>query len=195
MVTTIIMYIIFLMIVSATRLMEMQISRRNASWAFKNGGLEVGKTHFKFMVVLHTAFICSCGIEVLFTHRPFIPALGYPMIGLAISAQIIRFYTISVLGKFWNARVIFVPEQPVITHGLYQYIRHPNYLAVIVEIFALPMIHTAWITAIFFSILNAWMLTVRIRSEEQALSEHCRYMDSFKCQGRFLPSFHKEQKI
>jgi len=189
------LYFVFLMIVSATRLMEMQISKRNAAWAFENGGLEVGKTHFKFMVVLHTAFICSCGIEVLFTHRPFIPALGYPMLALAIGAQIIRFYTISVLGKFWNARVIFVPDRPVITRGLYRYIRHPNYLAVIVEIFALPMIHTAWITAISFSILNVWMLTVRIRSEELALSKHCYYMDNFKFQGRFLPSFHKEQKV
>jgi methyltransferase len=139
------------------------------------------------MVILHTAFICSCGLEVLFTHRPFIPAVGYPMLALAIGAQIIRFYTISVLGKFWNARVIVVPERPVITCGLYKYIRHPNYLAVIVEIFALPMIHTAWITAIFFSILNAWMLTVRIRAEEQTLSKHCDYQDRFKSLGRFLP--------
>jgi len=180
------------MIVGATRLLEVHISKKNTAWALKNGGREVAKGHFKFMVILHTAFIFSCGIEVLIAHRPFIPALGFIMLALSIGAQVVRFYTISILGKFWNVKVIFIPGQPVIQRGLYKYIRHPNYLAVIVEIIALPMIHTAWVTAITFSVLNAWMLTVRIRSEEQALSEHCHYMDCFKYQGRFLPSLNKE---
>jgi methyltransferase len=180
------------MLVGGTRLLELRISKRNTAWAFENSGFEVGKEHFKFMTVLHTTFLISCVVEVILLHRPFIPALGYSMLILAIGTQAIRFYTISVLGKLWNVRVIIIPNQPIIKRGLYKYMRHPNYLAVIVEIVALPMIHTAWITAFSFSILNAWMLTKRIRCEEKALSKHCNYMSNFKYIGRFFPSIKKE---
>jgi methyltransferase len=181
-------YIIFLLIVGGTRLLELRISKRNAAWAMENGGIEAGKSHFKFMALLHTSFLFSCGLEVVFLHRPFIPPLGCLMLALAIGAQVIRFYTISVLGKLWNVRVIVIPNLPVIKRGLYKYIRHPNYLAVIVEIMALPMIHTAWITAFSFTVFNAWMLFVRIRCEERALSENSDYLNAFNLRGRFFPS-------
>ncbi|NOY70707.1 MAG: hypothetical protein GXP53_14705 [Deltaproteobacteria bacterium] len=180
-------YIILLMLVGGERLIELRISKQNAAWAFKNGGFEVGKEHFKYMAALHTIFLFACGLEVLLLNRPFIPALGYSMLVLAVGVQILRYYLIAILGKYWNVRVIIVPDMPVINRGLYRYIRHPNYLGVIVEGVALPMIHTAWITALVFTVLNAWVLTIRIRCEERALIKNTNYIDNFSALRRFIP--------
>ena len=185
-------YIILLLLVGAERLVELFISKRNAKWAFDHGGFEVGKGHFPFMAFLHTALLFGCGLEVLFLHRPFIPALGYPMLALAIGCQILRYYVIATLGKSWNVRVIIVPGRQVVQKGLYKYLRHPNYFAVIVEGFALPLIHTAWLTALIFTILNAALLMVRIRCEEQALMDNCDYKENFSYLKRFTPFGKKE---
>ena len=119
-------YVILLLLVGAERLVELRISRRNAVWAFSRGGYEVGRGHFKYMAALHTLFLPACGLEVLLAGRPFIPALGYPMLAIALGAQVLRYYVISVLGPRWNVRVIVVPDAPAVRNGLYRYIRHPN---------------------------------------------------------------------
>lgn len=187
-------YIVFLLLVGLERVVELRISKRNAAWAFANGGFEVGKSHFKYMATLHTAFLFACGLEVLFLDRPFIPALGYPMLVLALGAQGLRYYVVTTLGKLWNVRVIIVPGRPMVNHGLYKYIRHPNYFAVIVEGLALPLIHTAWLSAVSFTVLNALVLLVRIRCEEQALNENNSYLSVFDSLGRFFPWRKKETK-
>jgi len=187
-------YIIFLTLVGLERLVELRISKRNAAWAFEHGGFEVGKSHFKYMATLHTVFLFACGLEVLFLKRPFIPSLGYPMLALALAAQGLRYYVVTTLGKLWNVRVIIVPGQKMVNHGLYKYIRHPNYLGVIVEGLALPLIHTAWLTAVSFTVLNALVLFVRIRCEERALNENNSYLSVFDALGRFFPWRKKEMK-
>ena len=107
--------------------------------------------------------------EVLLLDRPFLPALGIPMLVLAIGAQALRYWAIFSLGRRWNVRVITIPGMPLSSEGPYRFLRHPNYLAVVVEGFAIPLVHTAFLTAIGFSLLNAWMLQTRIRCEERAL--------------------------
>lgn len=150
------------------------MSRRNAAWSLERGGIEYGGDHFVYMKVLHAGFFAACALEVLLLGRPFIPRLGYPMLGLALVAQVIRYWAIFTLGKRWNVRVIVIPGLPAVTSGPYRLLKHPNYLAVVIEGFAVPLIHTAWITAATFTLLNAWMLSVRIRCENQALATHCR---------------------
>jgi len=102
-------------------------------------------------------------------HRPFLPALGWTMFVLVVLSQALRWWCIATLGPRWNARVIVVPGLPLVTAGPYRWFKHPNYVAVVVEGFALPLVHTAWITALMFTVLNAALLTIRIRCENAAL--------------------------
>ena len=165
------LYTIFIGVTAAERIVEMVVSRRNAAWSFARGGKEYGRGHFPAMVLLHTGFLLACPAEVWLLERLFIPWLGWPLIALAVAAQGLRWWCITTLGPRWNTRVIIVPDQPRITGGPYRFISHPNYVAVVAEGLILPLIHSAWITALSFTVLNAWLLTVRIRCEELALSE------------------------
>ena len=189
-----IVYLVFLGLIAAERLVELRISRRNAASALEMGGIEYGQRHFRFMTVLHTAFLFGCAAEVLLLKRPFVPFLGWPMFALAVGVQALRYWAVTSLGSGWNVRVIVVPGQPLSTRGPYRYIRHPNYLAVIIEGLAIPLIHTAWITAAVFSLANALLLTVRIRCEERALLEHGDYRERFAGRRRFVPGANKEEQ-
>lgn len=162
-------YLVFLGLVGLERTFEIALSRRNAAWAFERGGVESGREHFLAMKLLHVGFLAACALEVLLLDRPFLPWIGVPMLALALSAQALRYWAIFSLGKRWNVRVITVPGMPLSTAGPYRFLRHPNYLAVVLEGIAIPLIHTAFLTAIGFSILNGFMLQTRIRCEERAL--------------------------
>ena len=153
------------------RLAELVVARRNAVWSFNQGGVEYGFSHYPFMVVLHTGFLLGCIAEVWLLERPFIPELGWPMLALALACQGLRWWCITTLGHQWNTRVIIVPGLTPVTGGPYQYFKHPNYVAVALEGLALPLVHTAWITAAVFTVLNAGLMVVRIRTENAALAE------------------------
>lgn len=155
--------------VAIERLVELRISARNAAWSFARGGIERGRGHFPFMAALHTALLIGCVAEVWLLDRPFIPALGWPMLALALACQALRYWVITTLGPRWNTRVIVVPGLPRVTGGPFRYLRHPNYLAVVVEGVALPLVHGAWITAAAFTLLNAGLLVIRMRCEDAAL--------------------------
>jgi methyltransferase len=92
------------------------------------------------------------------------------MLALVLAAQVLRWWCIGTLGNQWNTRVIVVPGLPLVTTGPYRRLRHPNYVAVAVEVFALPMVHTAWLTAVVFSLANLALMAVRIPVEERALA-------------------------
>jgi methyltransferase len=182
-------YVTFLAVLALERIVELIVSRRHAAWAFAHGGVEVGKRHFLFMTLLHTAFFLAAAAEVVWLHRPFLAALGIPMALLVVFAQALRYWVILSLGPRWNVRIIVIPGQPVVTSGPYRYLRHPNYLAVIVEGIAIPLVHSAWLTAIGFSTLNALLLAVRIRCEEQALARYCGYHQHLGNRRRLLPAW------
>ena len=137
--------------------------------------IEVGAAHFRWMRLLHASFLPCCALEVALCHRAFDPRLGIPMFALMLAAQALRYWAIATLGPRWNVRVIVQPGMPAITSGPYRFLRHPNYLAVVVEGFAIPLVYSAFWTALVFSALNAWLLRVRIAVEESALAEHCAY--------------------
>jgi len=137
------------------------------------------------MVLFHTAFLVACAVEPLALHRPFPGLLGYATFGGALAAQLLRYWAISTLGERWNTRIIFVPGDTPVTAGPYRYIRHPNYVAVILEFLCLPLIHGGYLTALLFSLGNAALLFVRIRAEEQALG--AEYQRAFASRPRFLP--------
>ena len=145
----------------------------------------MGQGHFRVMVLFHSAFLVACAVEPLALHRPFPGFLGYVSLGGAIAAQLLRYWAISTLGERWNTRIIFVPGATPVTEGPYRYIRHPNYVAVILEFVFLPLIHGGYLTALFFSLGNAVLLYVRIRAEEAALG--VEYQQAFSRRPRFLP--------
>jgi methyltransferase len=164
-----ILYSVLVGLVALERLAELVVAKRNLAWSLARGGTESGFGHYPFMVALHSGLLIGCVLEVWLGDRQFLPALGWPMLALVVGAQALRWWCIRILGHRWNTRIIVVPDLPLITGGPYRFIRHPNYVAVIVEGFALPLVHTAFLTAIAFSVLNAGLLTVRIRAENTAL--------------------------
>jgi methyltransferase len=164
-------FLLLLAAVAAERLAELAVSRRNAAWSFSRGGREYGQGHYPFMVALHIALLIGAAAEVLLLSRPFIPRLGWPMLGLVFGAQCLRWTAIRTLGRHWNTRVIVIPGQTRIRSGPYRFVRHPNYVAVVVEGFALPLVHSAWLTATLFTAANLPLLGARIRCEERALRE------------------------
>ncbi|MGW7241505.1 isoprenylcysteine carboxyl methyltransferase family protein [Streptomyces sp. NPDC054804] len=158
--------------VAAERVAELVVARRNERWSTARGGTVSGQGHYPAMVALHTALLIACPAEVWLAGRPFVPALAWPMLAALAAAQALRWWCIATLGPRWNTRVIVVPGLPLVTSGPYRWrwLRHPNYVAVVVEGVALPLVHTAWVTAAVFSALNAALLTVRIRCEDRALA-------------------------
>jgi methyltransferase len=167
------MVIWFSLLILATgveRLAELVVSRRNAAWAFARGGVERGREHFPLIVALHAGLLVGALVEVNALDRPFLPALGWPMLALVAGSQALRWWCVGTLGRRWNTRVIVIPDLPLVTAGPYRWLRHPNYVAVVAEGIALPLVHTAWLTATVFTVLNSAALTVRIRCENAALS-------------------------
>lgn len=166
-------YLGLILLTGAERIVELVISKRNATAAFARGGKEFGQRHFPFMVTLHTGFLLACIAEVFLLGRPFIPGLGWPMLVIALLCQAGRYWCIVSLGSQWNTRVIVVPGAGrVERRGPYRFtwLPHPNYVIVAIEGIALPLVYTAWITAIVFTVLNAiLLLAFRIPTEDRAL--------------------------
>jgi methyltransferase len=182
------LYFSLLALLALERGFELALSRRNAGWARQRGGVEYGQRHLRWMKRLHTAWFCASVVEVVAFDRPFIPALGWSCLGLLVASQALRYWTIWSLGRRWNIGVIVVPGMPAEVRGPFRYLRHPNYLAVTVELLVVPLVHGAYLTAVLFSALNALLLRVRIRCEESALSEHCNYTERLGPLRRLWPS-------
>jgi methyltransferase len=163
------LYTALILATALERLVEVRLSNRNAAWSLARGGVETGRGHFPAMVALHSGFLIACAAEA-WLGAPFVPTLGWPMLGLAAACQGLRWWVITTLGHQWNTRVIVVPGLPRIRSGPYRWLAHPNYLAVILEGAALPLIHGAWRTAMVFTLLNALLLRVRVRAEDAALA-------------------------
>ena len=163
------MYYLLVLAVALERLAELVVAQRNARWSFAHGAKEFGQSHYVVMVVLHTALLAGCLVEPWALHRPFLPWLGWPMLAVVLLSQGLRWWCITTLGRRWNTRVIVLPQAPLIEDGPYRWLHHPNYVAVVAEGFALPLVHTAWLTAAIFTVANALLLRVRVRVENSAL--------------------------
>ena len=168
--TSQILFTVLIGLVGLERVGELIVARRNAAWAFARGGSERGAGHYPAMVILHTGLLAGALVEVWWLDRTFLPVLGLSMLALALASQGLRWWCVGALGPRWNTRIIVVPGLPLVRRGPYRWLRHPNYVAVVVEGFALPLVHSAWVTAALFTAANAALLTVRIRAENRALA-------------------------
>jgi len=162
-------YWAFLALIGTERIAELLVARKSARWSFARGAQEYGRRHYPFMVCLHVGLLAGCALEPSLYLRPFIPWLGWPMLGIALGCQVVRWWCVATLGRRWNTRIIVVPDLPLVASGPYRRLKHPNYAAVVIEGIALPLVHTAWITAALFTLTNAALLRHRIRLEEDAL--------------------------
>jgi methyltransferase len=163
-------YVLLIVAVAAERIVELVVSTRNLAWSRTRGGVEFGARHYPAMVALHTGLLAGCLAETIGLHRPFLPALGWPMLLAALGAQVLRWWCIATLRLQWNTRVVVIPDAIRITAGPYRWLSHPNYVAVVVEGVALPLVHTAWITALAFTVLNAPLLHTGVKVENAALA-------------------------
>ncbi len=168
--TSQLLFVLLVVAVGFERLAELVVSTRNAAWALARGGVELGGGHYSAMVVLHTGLLVGSLAEVLLLDRPFLAVLGWTMVVVVGATQALRWWCITTLGRQWNTRVVVVPGLARVTGGPYRWLRHPNYVAVVVEGAALPLVHSAWVTALLFTALNAALLAVRIRVEDRALA-------------------------
>ena len=158
-------------LVGLERLVELVVSTRHAAWSRAQGGREVGRGHYPVMVVLHTGLLAGMLLEA-WLRRPDVPVpLAAAMLLLTVASQGLRWWCIATLGRRWNTRVIVVPGMPLVRSGPYRLLPHPNYVAVVVEGVALPLVHAAWVTALVFTLGNAALLAVRIRVEDAALAD------------------------
>ncbi|RPI22771.1 MAG: hypothetical protein EHM61_21440 [Acidobacteria bacterium] len=151
------------------RLVELRLSARNRRMTLEAGGREWGQKHYPLMVLLHTAWFGAWVVESLW-RGPHLDSAWPAWLGLFLLGDLLRYWCIVSLGHRWSARILVLPDAPMIRSGPYRLLRHPNYLAVVIVLFAVPMIFGAWITAVVIGVLNlAFLLLVRIPAEERAL--------------------------
>jgi methyltransferase len=181
------LYLVLVCAVVAERLVELVVTRRNLAWARARGASEHGAAHYPWMVATHASFLAACPLEVIALDRQFLPLLGWPMLGFLAATMSLRYWAIATLGRRWTTKVVVVPGLPVETGGPYRWLRHPNYLAVVVEVAALPLVHTAWITALVWSAANALVLRARIAAEETALRGASDYAGAMADRPALLP--------
>ena len=180
-------FLLLLVALGVQRLMELRLSARHERRILELGGREHAPGQFRVMRLLHIAWFLAIIAEVFGLQRPFVPALALMSSLVFLAGQALRYGAIRTLGERWTVRVMTLPGTKPISGGIYRYIRHPNYLGVILEIGAVPLLHGAYLTAISFSIANALLLAWRIQTEEAALKEQNDYEQVFAERPRFLP--------
>lgn len=160
----------FLAFVALQRFAELALSTRNARVLAARGAREYGREHFGWFVLIHALFPVALIAEILVLGAR--PGAAAPFwVAAWLGAQLLRLAAVRALGERWNVRVLVVPGAPLVRSGPYRWLRHPNYVAVMIESVAAPMMFGAWRTAIAFAVANALVLRVRIACENRALED------------------------
>jgi methyltransferase len=150
------------------RISELAFARKNEKWLRSQGAVEYGKSHYPLILLLHSSFIGSLFGEYLYRHEPPIDPVFLILFIVLLSAKI---WVISSLGRYWNTKILRIPDSEPIRSGPYRFLKHPNYVIVVLEFIVVPMVFHLYYTLAIFTVLNAIMLGVRIRSEEKAWAQ------------------------
>ncbi len=180
-------FLALLLAVALLRIVELRISKRHQEELIARGAAKVAEPKFRWMVLLHTAVLAGAAVEVILLRRPFLPWLAAPMFTIFLAANAVRWWVIRTLGEHWNVQVMDSTRLGVVTSGPFRYVRHPNYAAVFAEMLALPLIHTAWITATAGAIAHMGVLAQRLSTEERVLFASPEYRAAMTGKPRFLP--------
>lgn len=175
--------------VALLRLVELRISRRNERRMIARGARPAPDPSFRWMVLLHTGVLAGAAAEVWWLRRPFLPALALTMGILFLAANAVRWWVIATLGKQWCVEVVDASRLGVVSSGPFRFVRHPNYDAVFLEMLALPLIHTCWLTALVGTAAHTLVLHSRVRAEDAVLLANPEYRERMGAKPRFLPSF------
>lgn len=181
---------VFIAIVAAVfiqRLFEMRLSQRHVTQLLVQGGRLHGENYLWVVKVLQLSWFVLMIAEVWWLDRPFIPPLAAIALLAAVAGQVLRYLSMRALLTRWTLPLVTIPGTPAVDSGIYSYLRHPNWLGVILEIVAVPLIHTAYLTALIFSVANAFLMAKRIQAEERALSEDNNYAYIFSDRPRLIP--------
>ena len=184
---SVILFLGLLLAVALLRLVELRISKRHQKEMAARGAAKIDEPRFRWMVLLHTAVLLSAALEVIFLRRPLVPWLAGLMFAVFLTANGVRWWVIHSLGDHWNVQVVDSTRLGVVTSGPFRYVRHPNYAAVFAEMLALPLIHTAWITATVGAVAHAGVLAQRLSTEERVLFANPDYRAAMTGKPRFLP--------
>ena len=180
-------FLALLLLVALLRLAELRISKQHQQEMIARGAAKVAEPLYRWMVLLHTAVLTGAAVEVVVLKRPFLPWLAVPMFLVFLAANAVRWWVIRTLGEHWNVQVMDSTRLGVVTSGPFRYVRHPNYAAVFAEMLALPLIHTAWITAAAGAIAHMAVLAQRLSTEERVLFANPDYRAAMTGKPRFLP--------
>lgn len=178
-------FFIVISILVIQRLTELKLAAKNEKIMKNKGAIEYGEKHYKILVIMHILFFISFMSEVILLDKkisPFWPIL----LTIIMLTQILRYWSILSLGEYWNTKILILPNGNVKRKGPYQFIRHPNYVAVALEFIFIPLLFQAYWTAIIFMMFNSIMMIIRIKEEEKALLLETDYADVFKSTSRIL---------
>src|SRR5262249_5666735 len=184
---SVVAFLALLLAVALLRFVELGISKRHQREMLARGAAKVGEAKFHQMVLLHALVLVGAAVEGLLLRRPFILWLAAPMFAVFLVANAVRWWVISTLGGHWNVQVMDSTRLGVVTSGPFRYVRHPNYAAVFAEMLALPLMHTAWITAMAGAIVHLHVLAERLSTEERVLFANPDYRATMMGKPRFLP--------
>ncbi len=176
------MFAAFISLLITQRIVELIFAERNRRWSLAQGGRESGTAQYRVIVAIHTLFFVSLTLEWLYLSAGWNRAWPLWLV-LLLAAECIRFWAILSLGRRWNTRIIVVPGMKPVMAGPYRYIRHPNYLAVAIELLSVPVLCGAYFTAAAFSAANVLILMHRIPMEERAMA------NAGRCPMPDLPRF------
>lgn len=165
-------FIVFIHLVLLQRLFELYIAKRNEKWMLERGAVEIAQEHYKWFIVLHILFFITLIVEVIFQSLQNEIKVNWIFVWLFILLQLARGWCIGSLGKFWNTKIIVLHNVILIKKGPYRWLRHPNYIIVLIELFTIPFIFHAYYSSIIFPTLHILLLMIRIPKEEKALGEN-----------------------
>jgi methyltransferase len=157
-------FYVVLALVTVQRLAELVWSARNTRRLLARGAREIGARHYPLFVLLHGSWLVAMAATVPADTPPH-----WPLLGLFALLQFLRLWVVATLGPYWTTRIITLADAPLVRHGLFRLVRHPNYAVVVGEIAVLPLAFGAWQIALVWSLLNALLLWHRIRVEDSAL--------------------------
>ncbi|MFN3444659.1 MAG: isoprenylcysteine carboxyl methyltransferase family protein [Bacteroidia bacterium] len=160
-------FFLFISFVVLLRIAELFLSKKNEKWLLQNGAVAYGQKHYPYIVALHILFFISLLVE--YTTQQIHTFSWYMLIFYVVLIGC-KIWVVLSLGKYWNTKIYRISSVPSIKKGAYKYIKHPNYLIVVLEIALIPLAFHLYYTAIIFSILNALILYVRIKEENLILN-------------------------
>ncbi|WP_456274293.1 isoprenylcysteine carboxyl methyltransferase family protein [Bacillus sp. AK031] len=180
------MFYLLFAVIAIQRIVELFIAKSNERWLKGQGGVEYGQRHYKLMVTIHVLFFVSLLVEGS-AGGESLNEYWVILFAAFLLTQAGRVWVITSLGRFWNTKIIVLPQADVVAKGPYKFMKHPNYFIVTIELIVIPLMFNAYWTLFIFALLNQFILSVRIPLEEKALSEVTDYQFVHGEKKRLIP--------